>query len=290
MPHQPIKQTCYIGLTQWQHAAWQASILQRPSSEHILKAYSRHFSSVEGNSTFYGLPNEATVETWVNEADPAFRFCFKFPQQITHKNHLKSSDEDTAAFLKRLEPLHAQLGLLCIQLPSTFDDNNLHALSDYLQNLPNAFNYGVEVRNPCFFSKGAAETALNQLLVAHNVSRISFDTRALFNDPSDDPISSKAKAHKPQLPVHAIATSTYPMVRFITPLNWTLGTDYLTPWINKAIQWMDEGRSPFFFFHTPDNADAPELAAYFVQQIEQKRPESCLFTPWPTVKKQSTLF
>jgi uncharacterized protein YecE (DUF72 family) len=80
------------------------------------------------------------------------------------------------------------------------------------------------------------------------------------------------------------------MVRFITPLNWTLGTDYLTPWINKAIQWMDEGRSPFFFFHTPDNADAPELAAYFVQQIEQKRPESCLFTPWPTVKKQSTLF
>lgn len=290
MSHQVSEQRCYIGLTQWQHAAWQENILQRSQNEHILKVYSRHFSSVEGNSTFYGLPKADTVKIWTEESDPTFRFCFKFPQQITHRNHLRSTTKETNAFLNRLQPLQEQLGLLCIQLPSSFDSDHLPTLSNFLLNLPEGFNYGVEVRNLCFFDKQETEREFNQLLAKHNVSRISFDTRALFNDPSDDPISLKAKMHKPKLPVHAIATSKHPMVRFITPLDWELGTDYLTPWVNKAIHWMDEGKTPFFFFHTPDNAEAPELAAYFVNQLEQRRPGSCLFSPWQPVKKQDNLF
>ena len=290
MPNHVKKQHSYIGLTQWQHAAWQQNLPKRSPSEHILKTYSRHFSSVEGNSTFYGLPKIDTVKRWVDEADKEFRFCFKFPQQITHLNHLKSSEQETLAFLNRLAPLHEQLGLLCIQLPASFDEHNLQALSDFLIKIPKEFNYAVEVRNTCFFDKGETEKYFNQLLATYDINRISFDTRGLFHDPSEDPISLKAKMHKPKLPVHAIATSKYPMVRFITPLDWELGTDYLTPWINKAIHWMDEGKTPFFFFHTPDNAEAPELAAYFVNQLEKQRPGSCLFNPWLPAKKQDNLF
>lgn len=40
----------YIGLPQWQHAAWNRIGLRD------LADYSRYFNCVEGNTTFYALP------------------------------------------------------------------------------------------------------------------------------------------------------------------------------------------------------------------------------------------
>lgn len=283
-------QRCYIGLTQWQHSAWHETVLARGKKQHILNAYTRHFSSVEGNSTFYGLPKVETIEQWRTESTEQFKFCFKFPQSITHQHQLRHCETETTEFLHRLNPLGDKLGLLCIQLPERFDHNALPDLSLFLESLPSAFEYTVEIRNLCFFDKADTEKAFNQLLLKHNVNRSTFDTRALFADPASDPISLKAKSHKPQLPVHAIATGNSPMVRFISAQKWTDSTCYLEPWINKAIRWMDEGKTPYFFFHTPDNAEAPELANYYVNLLEQHRPDCCLFSPWQQPKSQSTLF
>lgn len=281
---------CYIGLTQWQHSAWHDTVLARGKHQHILNAYAQHFSSVEGNSTFYGLPKAETVTQWDVESTNNFKFCFKFPQTITHQHQLKHCDTETTEFLNRLSPLEAKLGLLCIQLPEKFDQHALQYLSAFLDSLPSTFEYAVEIRNLCFFNKGDTERAFNQLLLKHNVNRISFDTRALFANSAADPISLKAKSHKPQLPVHALATGHSPMVRFISAQKWIDSTSYLQPWIRKAITWMDEGKTPYFFFHTPDNAEAPELANYFVHLLEQHKPGCCIYTPWQQPESQSALF
>ena len=79
------------------------------------------------------------------------------------------------------------------------------------------------------------------------------------------------------------------MVRFITPLDWQWGKVYLEPWIQKAVLWMQQGKTPYFFFHTPDNAEAPALAAYFVERLHQEVPNSCLFAPWPEQSQQDSL-
>lgn len=281
---------CYIGLTQWQHSAWQDNLLVRPKNAHVLGAYSQYFSSVEGNTTFYGLPKAETVKQWNKETPEQFRFCFKLPQTITHKHQLLNSDVETQEFLDRIAPLTTKLGLLCIQLPATFSGTELQNLSDYLDSLPSNLNFAVEVRHPDFFAKGTIEREFNQLLAAKKANRISFDTRSLFAHPATDPISSKAKEHKPQLPVHAIATADNPMVRLITPMDWKWAESYLQPWLKKVVNWLDEGRSPYLFFHTPDNAEAPQLAAYFVEQLEKVRPGSCYFSPWPEQASQDSLF
>ncbi|PIE23618.1 MAG: hypothetical protein CSA60_04150 [Neptuniibacter caesariensis] len=281
---------CYIGLTQWQHAAWQGHLLQRPSGTHVLSAYSRYFSTVEGNTTFYGLPKPETVEQWARESADQFRFCFKFPQQVTHKNQLRSCSQETTAFLQRLSPLQEKIGLLCIQLPASFSGDNLVALKQYLDTLPNDFSYAIEIRHHDFFAKGAIEREFNQLLMEKSINRISFDTRSLFAHPATDPVSLQAKEHKPKVPVHAIATATNPMLRLIAPLDWQWSRDYLVPWVGKLQTWLDEGRSPYIFLHTPDNAEAPELAAYFVEMIEEAKPDSCRFTPWQTYSTQGSFF
>lgn len=280
---------CFIGLTQWQHSEWHDQFLTQTGT-HALQAYSRYFSSVEGNSTFYGLPKHDSVLQWSKLTPEHFRFCFKFPQQISHSEQLRFSKEQTAIFLDCVSPLEERLGLLCLQLPGSFSAEQLPQLQAYLANLPNGFNYAVEVRHLDFFDKADNEKRFNQLLAEHNINRISFDTRGLFADPASDPISLKAKDHKPQVPVHALATGSAPMIRFITSLNWQWGCQFLTPWLKKAVQWLDEGRTPYFFFHTPDNAEAPLLANYFVEELEKLRPGCCLFQAWPPPETQTTLF
>ena len=280
---------CYIGLTQWQHSAWTHAFLRTPQNNHPLSHYAQHFSSVEGNTTFYGLPKEDSVMQWNELTDDEFRFCFKFPQSITHQQQLTDCSKDTQNFFDRLLPLKEKIGLLCIQLPASFSANELDALAHYLDSLPKEFSYAVEVRHTDFFAKGSEERELNQLLHQHQVNRISFDTRALFAHPAQDSVSLNAKQHKPRLPVHAITTGDKPMVRFITPMDWQWGIDYLLPWVAKTCQWLEQGYSPYFFFHTPDNADAPLLANYFANLIEEKAPGKVLFSPFPT-SAQENLF
>ena len=278
---------CYIGLTQWQHAAWTHSFRRAPDNSHPLNHYAQHFSSVEGNTTFYGLPKVDTIKQWNELTDDQFRFCFKFPQSITHQQQLVDCSKDTAFFFERLLPLKEKIGLLCIQLPASFSASQLDDLALYLNSLPKDFSYAVEVRHTDFYGKGHDEREFNQLLNQHRVNRISFDTRALFAHPAQDSISLQAKEHKPRLPVHAIATGQNPMIRFITPLDWQWGVDYLLPWVSKACQWLEMGYSPYFFFHTPDNADAPLLASHFAQLIEEKAPGKVLFYPFPTSAQES---
>lgn len=284
----PVNNFCFIGLTQWQHAAWQEQLLLRPASASSLSAYARYFSSVEGNTTFYGLPKPESVKLWHNDTPATFRFCFKFPQEITHKQQLRHCEKATTEFLNRLNPLHSKLGVLSIQLPAGFSTEALPVLAHFLSSLPSDFHYGVEVRHLDFFNKGDEEQAFNQLLQAHGINRITFDTRALFAHPADDAISLKAKEHKPQLPVHALATADQPLIRFITPLDWQWGCAYLQPWLDKAVLWLEQGKSPYFFFHTPDNAEAPALAKWFVEQLQQRCPDKVLFTAWQTSRTQQT--
>ena len=62
----------YIGLPQWQHAAWNHIGLRD------LADYSRYFNCVEGNTTFYALPKVEIVQRWRDMTGDDFRFCFKF--------------------------------------------------------------------------------------------------------------------------------------------------------------------------------------------------------------------
>lgn len=278
----------FIGLPQWQHDQWDGGPLA--GSGGALRRYARHFNSVEGNTTFYGLPRSETIARWAAETPDNFRFCFKFRQEISHRSALVTSHPLVLEQLDRLAPLQAKIGLLCLQLPKSFGAEGLPELEHFLASLPSEYRYSVEVRNLEFFAKGDAERELNQLLIRQGVNRVMFDTRPLFAEIAADAATLDAQRKKPKVPLHVLATGQHPQLRFIAPIQYERAEKYLDQWVGKVANWLDQGLEPFLFFHTPDNCQAPELARWFVAKLEAIRPAARGFTPWVETGQQDGLF
>ncbi|SEF99965.1 Uncharacterized conserved protein YecE, DUF72 family [Oceanospirillum linum] len=211
---------CYIGLSQWNHKHWKQGPLMGSSQRSVLSRYSSYFSSVEGNTSFYGLPEAQTVQDWYQQTPEHFRFCFKLPRSITHDRLLQVPEEELVTALDRFTLLKEKLGMIFLQLPESFGPERLPLLESFICSLPNSINFSLEVRHQGFFNKDEAERQLNALLMEHSINRVQFDTRALFKNPADDEDTLEALKAKPNLPLHVIATGQNPMVRFITAKDW----------------------------------------------------------------------
>ena len=229
----------YLGLPQWSHPSWPGQLLglgAKPA-EHLAH-YATVFNSVEGNTTFYALPTPDTVQRWADAVPDHFRFNFKFPQTISHQSDLVSADKQVADFIRLLAPLHDKLGLLTLQLPARFGPEGLARLAAFIERLPRAFRYALEVRHPEFFAKGEAERALNRLLMEQGVNRVMLDSRPLFSVPATTPALVDAQGKKPRLPVHLLATANAPMVRFIGLPGPAANHPFLPSWLPHWRQWL----------------------------------------------------
>ena len=260
----------FIGLPMWSHRAWQGQWFSTgPNSPSDITQYANVFNTIEGNTTFYSLPSEEQLTVWQQSVPSGFKFTFKLHQDITHKGHLIDNLAQLEAQLALLAPLGAALGLILIQLPKSFSPDSLMMLDKILAtigDLPSA----VEVRHPRFFAKQSEEKAFNQCLMAHGANRIIMDTRALFQGEANDAITQDVRQKKPKVPVNVIATGDYPTVRFVGNNDHGINTQCLEPWYAKCHQWRCEGKTPYLFFHMPDNKDAPWLAQYFVNSYNQR--------------------
>ncbi|QSX35534.1 DUF72 domain-containing protein [Shewanella avicenniae] len=254
----------------WSLPQWQKSLQQgcRTPAERLM-AYAEKFDSVEGNTSFYALPDANTVAMWAASVPDSFRFTFKLPKTITHDKQLQHCELELNEFLQRMAPLQPHTSIWKIQLPAQFGPDALPHLATFLSQLPPEFTTGVEVRHPAFFAKGEAEQQLNRLLLQYNSNRIIMDSRPIFAKPATNELMRDAQRKKPRVPVHAIATSDMPIVRFIGDLEQTQNDAFFTPWLAKLSQWLSEGKTPHLFVHTPDNIHAPELAHRLYQQLQQ---------------------
>ena len=268
---------CYIGLPMWSDPGWpKAWFGDSRSRQRPLHHYANQLNSVEGNTTFYALPGENTVARWNNETGPDFRFTFKFHQAISHRPGGLTNHDDIQAQLALLHPLAEKTGCLMLQLPATFGPQALPALEVFLSQLPRTFHYAVEVRHPAFFDKDTHEIALNRLLIRYEVNRVIMDTRALFTGPSDSALTAEVREKKPRVPVHAIATGNQPIVRFVAGNDNAANEHCMTPWLARCHAWREEGKTPFLFFHKPDNHLAPWLADRFIERYNALYPDVAL--------------
>ena len=283
-----MSQKIYLGLAQWHHRKWYPN---SASSSQSLPRYSHSFSSVEGNSSFYALPSENNLRLWDEITPDHFKFCFKFPKEISHKQSLTYCSRQVSEFLNRICVLSEKLGIIWLQLDPGFGASNLSLLNHFLRQLPTEFSYAVEVRNLDFFRKDEIEKQFNQLLFSYNINRVIFDTRSLFaNAANPDRATLQALKAKPKVPTHVLHTSDQPFVRIIVPMNRELAQKQIEQWVAKAAVWIEGGLTPYMFFHTPDNVLAPEFARYFSQLLALKCPEIALIQLWDRDQKQAVLF
>lgn len=285
----------YLGCAQWQHTGW----AHWQGRTQPLRDYAQQLSCVEGNTTFYGMPDERKVASWVAQSPEDFRFVFKLPQQLTHQAQLLDVDEGLHLFFDRLTPLRSHMGPVLIQLPASAGPEILPRLSRCFDLWPAAFSCAVEVRHPAFFAKGEAERQLNRLLMSRGVDRVMLDSRALFAPPLiETPENREALSKKPRLPLHVLATGQNPIIRFIGHWQPEVDQAFWAQWWPQLMLWIKQGKTPWFFVHSPSNADAPERAQAFhrglVSACEQKVEEIPPLGEGPSIAarviEQSMLF
>jgi uncharacterized protein YecE (DUF72 family) len=132
----------------WSYNFWKGNFYPKDlNSKDFLSYYSKHFDTVEVDSTFYRIPSTQTLTGWKNQTPANFLFSLKFPQLITHIRMLKNCQEETKVFLERAEMLKEKLGILLLQFPPAFKNEQLPILGEFLRGLPKKHHYAVEVRN-----------------------------------------------------------------------------------------------------------------------------------------------
>ena len=253
----------------WFMDDWRGNMLSDwQTSTTALEEYSRVFASVEGNTTFYGLPSAQRVDQWLKMVPDNFRFCFKLPKDVSHSDNLVAAycnhRQQILAFYNQLGD---RLGAVLLQLPATFSPLRQQELSEFLGQLKQdvAVDISVELRNLKFFDKSEHESILLRSLSDVGAGRTIFDSRGLFADGAMTDAVLDARAKKPRMPVHPIATHSSPVVRFIGHSDWKQNERYLLQWKQKLGLWLEEGRTPYFFIHTAGNTDVQ----YFVRYLEE---------------------
>lgn len=277
-----------VGCAQWTHHAWRARDPGRGGSD--LARYARWCTAVEGNTTFYALPTPDTVARWRADTPDDFRFCFKVPREVSHDRRLRDAAQPLRVFLDRIGPLGDRLGPVWVQLPASFGPADLPVLDRFLAGRPDDRRWAVEVRHRSFEAQGPAERALHDLLHARDVDRVVIDTRALFGVPPVTPAEHEAWERKPRMRVRPVALGPHPTVRFIGCSDPDATAAHWQPWLDPLIRWIEEGRRPMVFVHTPDNADAPLLCRRLHDEVRARLPRLAPLPQLPDPPTASALF
>ena len=254
----------YLGCPSWGLKDWVGNLYRRGSrAKEFLAQYAEVFNTVEGNTTFYSLPNADAVKRWRDATPESFRFSFKLPRTISHEKALVGAEREAIQFLDRLRPLGERLGPFMIQLPPSFGPQKLDVLGRFLAALPSDQHFGVEVRHRDFYDEPTVAAELDQLLAHFACERVAMDTRALRSGPASDDDVVKARQRKPDLPVPHLDQGLQPLVRLVGHPDPEINEPWLAEWTEIVARWLLAGRRPYVFAHCPNDLHAPPMARRF---------------------------
>ena len=136
-----------VGTSGYSYKEWKGDFYPEklPQTE-MLAHYSRRFSTVEINNSFYKMPTAEILGSWIKQVPIGFRFALKAPQVITHRKRLKEVEKDLDLFQKAASGLKKHLGPLLFQFPPNFK-KDLPRLSDCLARIDKGLKVAVEFRN-----------------------------------------------------------------------------------------------------------------------------------------------
>lgn len=246
-----IPPSVHVGAPIWAQKQWLGRIYPLGTkAADFLPIYARQFNGIELNGTHYHIPTPEQARAWRAETPPGFRFCPKFPQEISHARELEGCEPITRLFCDALAELGDRLGTTFLQLSPYFGPSRLATLARFLGTLPPGFPVCVEFRHPDWFREGALIDAALDVLEAHGAGTVVTDTAGRRDV------------------VHSSLSASRLLVRFVG--NALDPTDYsrIDAWSSRAARWLKEGlRELHFFVHQPENDVAPELISYLIERL-----------------------
>ena len=82
-----------------------------------LTYYSSLFNSIEFNSSFYKIPQAATVAKWASLVPRHFKFTFKLWKGITHSKGFNFKEDDVINFFQSINSVQNKKGCVLIPFP-----------------------------------------------------------------------------------------------------------------------------------------------------------------------------
>jgi len=113
-----MKGKMFVGVGGWNFAPWRGSFYPEDLTHaRELHYASRELTSIEINSTFYGLQKPATFQKWHGETPDGFVFSVKAPRFVTNRKNLADGASSIERFLgsgvlllaEKLGPINWQL-------------------------------------------------------------------------------------------------------------------------------------------------------------------------------------
>jgi uncharacterized protein YecE (DUF72 family) len=143
----------HIGTSGWSYDDWKGKFypVDIPKTRWF-EYYSKHFKTVELNSTFYHLPNPKTIRKWKFNTPAGFIYSVKASRYITHIKRLKDCAEPVERFFRAIKPLKPETGAVLYQLPPN-SKLNLDRLEDFIKLLPKKYNHVFEFRNKSWYCR-----------------------------------------------------------------------------------------------------------------------------------------
>lgn len=262
----------YIGCPMWGYKEWVGTFFPARTAAHdFLRLYSKKLTTVEGNTTFYALPSQATIMRWKQETPATFRFCPKISRTISHSPRLDAQKDAILLFVERMRGLDNRLGPIFLQLPPTFSPAQLAQLETFLAFWPADLSLAVEVRHPDFF-KEPHSTTLNTLLGQHKVARVMMDTRPIRIGTAEEQQVLQARERKPDLPLQIALTADFAFVRYIGNPDMQVNEPFLASWAQVLGQWLLEGKTVYSFCHCPFEKYSPDICAELYRRVRAVAP------------------
>ncbi|MBD1838641.1 DUF72 domain-containing protein [Coleofasciculus sp. FACHB-64] len=265
-----------LGCAVWGYKGWIGDLFPPGSrSKDFLRLYSQRFTAVEGNTTFYAVPDADTVARWAQETPAGFKFCLKLPRTVTHNGLLQPSIPGALKFLEQMQglgvgaasPEESRLGPIFAQLPPNYPPAYLDDLTAFLEAWPrNEAPLALEVRHSDWF-KEPHSSHLTALLQQLGVGRVLLDTRPVYTGSANS--QECPESRKPNVPVQPIVTASFSLIRFISHPEQSVNQPFMEEWVSLLDGWLRQGTKIYFFMHCPLEERSPGNARHFQQLLEQ---------------------
>ncbi len=229
----------YIGAPVFSHQALLRKILPIGSVADNLNVYSKFFSCIELNSSFYSIPSSEQVTKWSLKVGEDFKFIPKFIKTVSqHGTGFSTLNSIISEFLSSIVHFKKKLGLSFIQFPETFTPDYLHELESFLSRMPKGLKLATELRAKEFIG---TPFSFPKVILDVAGRRDLFDLELARN---------------------------WTMIRFVG--NSLHDSDYrrLDDWCELLLKWKSRGmKEVYFILHQPDESHCYDLALYLKEKL-----------------------
>ncbi|MEZ4799462.1 MAG: DUF72 domain-containing protein [Flavobacteriales bacterium] len=244
----------YQGGTMWNIPEWLGKIYPEKTRKlDFIKAYGKHFSTIELNATHYKIPTAEVLLKWKNEMPEDFVFCPKFPQTITHYRRFNNCEGITDEFLEVILLFENTLGSSFIQLPPHYSKNKAADLLRYLESLPRDMKFALEFRHESWFDGSNASEEVWTAMSELGIGSVITDT------------AGRRDA------VHMRLTTPDCIVRFGGNELDQTDEQRLTEWVERIAKWKKQGLETFhLWMHQPGSLLTPETCRLFGKLVKEE--------------------